>query len=68
MLICIKNYVDCRELWVDEDFEIITIEVKGGDPKFTWEIVGISRAPNDDMRVNGMISSPNWLYKKLYKA
>ena len=51
VFICVKNYIDCRELWVDEDFEMIVIEVKGRDPKFTWEIVGIYRAPNDDMRV-----------------
>jgi hypothetical protein len=36
---------------VDEDFEMIAIEVKGRDPKFTWEIVGIYRPPNDDTRV-----------------
>ena len=51
MLICVKKYIDCRELWANEHFEMITIEVKGRDPKFTWEIVGIYRAPNDDMRV-----------------
>ena len=51
VFICIKNYVDCRELWVDEDFELIAVEVKGRDTKFTWEIVGIYRAPNDDMQV-----------------
>ena len=27
------------------------VEVKGRDPKITWEIVGIYRAPNEDMRV-----------------
>ena len=51
MCICVKNYIDGRELWVDEDFEMIAIEVKSRDPKFTWEIVGIYRPPNDDMRV-----------------
>ena len=50
MFICVKNYTDCRELWTD-DFEMIAAEVKGRDPKFTWEIVGIYRAPNKDMRV-----------------
>ena len=35
---------------MDDDFEI-AIEVKVSDPKFTWEIVGIYRAPNADMRV-----------------
>jgi hypothetical protein len=29
------------ELWVDEDFKMTAVEVKGRDPKFTWEIVGI---------------------------
>jgi hypothetical protein len=28
---------------------MIAVEVKGRDPKFTWEIVGIYRAPYEDM-------------------
>jgi len=51
VFICVKNYIDCRELWTDEDFEMIAVEVKSRDPKFTWEIIGIYRAPNEDMRV-----------------
>jgi len=51
VFICVKNYIDCRKLWTDDDFEMIAVEVKGRDPKFTWEIVGIYRAPNEDMRV-----------------
>jgi hypothetical protein len=39
------------ELWADEDYEMRGVEVKGRDDKFTWEIVGIHRAPNEDMRV-----------------
>ena len=27
------------------------MEVKGCDPKYTWEIAGIHRAPNEDIRV-----------------
>jgi hypothetical protein len=46
----VKNYTDCRELWTDEDLEMIAVEVKGRDPKFTWEILGIYRVPNEDMR------------------
>jgi len=46
VFICVKNYFDCRELWTDEDFEMIAVEVKGRDKKITWEIVGIYRAPN----------------------
>jgi hypothetical protein len=44
-------YFDCVELWVDEDFEMIAVEVNGKDPRCAWEIVGIYRAPNEDMRV-----------------
>jgi hypothetical protein len=38
------------ELWADENFGMIAVQVKGKDSKFTWEIVGIYRAPNGDMR------------------
>ena len=51
VFICVKNYIDCRELWTDEDFEMVAVEVKGRNPKFTWEVVGIYRAPNEDLRV-----------------
>jgi len=30
---------------------MIAVEVKGRDQKFTWEIVGIYKAPNEDTRV-----------------
>ena len=36
---------------MDDDFEIIAIEIRGMNPKSTLEIVGIYRAPNEDMRV-----------------
>jgi hypothetical protein len=29
--LCKKTIFDCVELWVDEDFEIIAVEVKGKD-------------------------------------
>ena len=51
VFICVKNYIDCRELWTDDDFEMIAVEVNGRGPKFTWKIVGIYRALNEDMRV-----------------
>jgi len=51
VFICFKNYIDCRVLWTDEVFEMISVEVKGGNPKFSWEVVGVYRAPNEDMRV-----------------
>jgi hypothetical protein len=36
-------------LWVDEDFEMTAVGVKGIDPKRTWEIIGIYRAPIEDL-------------------
>ena len=50
VFICVKNYIDCRELWADEESEIIAIEIKGKNPKSMWEIIGVYRAPNEDMR------------------
>jgi len=41
VFICAKNYIDCSKLWADEDFEMIAIAVKGRDPNFFGEIVGI---------------------------
>jgi len=41
VFICVKNYIDCRVLWTDEVFEMIAVEVKGGNPKFSWEVVGV---------------------------
>jgi len=38
-------------LWTDEVFEMIAVEVKGINPKIAWEVVGVYRAPNEDMRV-----------------
>jgi hypothetical protein len=51
VIICVKKYTACMELWADEDFEMITLEVKGKDTKFKSEITGIYRAPNEDMQV-----------------
>jgi hypothetical protein len=47
----VKNFIASKELWVDEDFEIIAVEVKGMDPKYAWEITGMYRATNKDMLV-----------------
>ena len=51
VFICVKNYIHCRVVWTDEVFEMIAVEVKGGNPKFACEVVGVYRAPNEDMRV-----------------
>jgi hypothetical protein len=47
----VKNYIGCRVLWTDEVFEMIAVEVKGRNPKFALEVVGVYRAPNEIMRV-----------------
>ena len=49
VFICVKKSIDCREVWADDGFEMVVIEVKGWDPKLNWEIVGICRAPNGDL-------------------
>ena len=51
VFICIKNNITCSELWVDDNFDIIAVEVKGSDSKETWELIGIYRALNEDVRV-----------------
>ena len=30
---------------------MVAVEVKSRNPKFTWEVVGIYRAPNEDIKV-----------------
>jgi hypothetical protein len=57
VFICVTIYIDCRELWTDDDFEMIAVEVKGRDPKLTWEIIGIYRVPNEDMQVIERLAS-----------
>jgi hypothetical protein len=51
VFICVRDCIACAELWMDEDFEIISVQVKGRDHKFIWEIEGIYRALNEDVRV-----------------
>ena len=62
VFICVKNYIACAELWVDEEFEMIAVEVKGRYSKCTWEIVGIYRPPNEDMRVIEKLAERDRLY------
>ena len=45
----VKNFIAATELWVYDAFEMTAVEVKGRDPKYTWEIIGIYRARNEDM-------------------
>ena len=32
MFIYVKNNIACSELWADDKFEILAVEVKGSDP------------------------------------
>jgi hypothetical protein len=44
-----KIYITRAELCVDEVYEMTAVEIKGRDPNIKWEIVGICRAPNEDV-------------------
>jgi hypothetical protein len=46
-----NNLTASTELWVDHDFEMIAVKVKEMDPKYTWGIISIYRAPNEDILV-----------------
>jgi hypothetical protein len=37
------------ELWVEDDFFFFSVEMKGMDPRHTWEITGIFRAPKENV-------------------
>jgi hypothetical protein len=52
---------------VDEYFEMIADEVEVRDPKFAWKIVGVYRAPNEDVRVIERLAARRFI-KKFYKA
>ena len=51
VFICVKNNIVCRELWKDEEFEMIAVGIKSRNQKLTWDIVGMYRAPNEHTRV-----------------
>lgn len=51
VFICVKNHFVCRELWTDDEFEMLAVEIKNRKLTVTWEIIGIYRAPNEDLRV-----------------
>jgi hypothetical protein len=38
VFICVKNHITYAEIWVDEVYELIAVEVKGMDPKISCEI------------------------------
>jgi len=51
VFICVKNHIDCSELWTDDEFEMLAVEIRSSKQTLTWEIIGIYRAPNEDCRV-----------------
>ena len=51
VFVCVKKYIACAELRVDEDFELSAVEVKDMVAKYTGEIIGIYRAPYENMRL-----------------
>jgi len=56
---CVKNIIASSEVYLDVDFEMISFEVKGVDGKYTWKIIGIYRAPNDDVLANERSAARN---------
>jgi len=58
VFIYVKNCIFCAEPWVDEGFKMIAVQVKGIDPKYTWEFMGIYRAPYEDIRMIERLIAP----------
>ena len=51
VFICVKNHIVCSELWTDDEYEMLAVEIKSSKQTLTWEIIGKYRAPNEDCRV-----------------
>jgi len=49
VFIFVKYIIASTELCVDDDFEMIAVEMKEMDPKYTREIIGIYIDPNEDI-------------------
>jgi len=47
---------------------MMAVEVKGSDPKVTWEVVGIYRAPNGDTWLLEKLAERNRIYGKNNEA
>ena len=58
MIICVRKSINCRELWKDYDFEIIAVEIMGSTQANNREIVGIYRAPNEEMSAIYWLAEP----------
>jgi hypothetical protein len=49
VFVCVKTVITFAEIWVDEVYEMMAVELKDRDPKIEWEIIDIYRAPDEDM-------------------
>ena len=65
--ICVKNCITRAEFWVDEDFEMIAVEVKGMDPKYAWEIVGNYGVSHEKMQVGFRDWQPEPDFRKILR-
>jgi hypothetical protein len=41
VVICVRKNITCSELWVEDKFGILAVEIKAIDLKYAREIVGI---------------------------
>ena len=67
VFIFFKNIIVYTELWLDYDFDMIAFEVKWMDAKYTWKIIGIYRATNENMLTIERIAARNLPTRNLRK-
>jgi hypothetical protein len=46
-----SNIIASTDLWLDNHFEMIAVELKGMNPKYTRGITSMYGAPNEDVGV-----------------
>jgi len=46
-------------LWIEDDFEMVAVEVKEMDSKYTREIICIYRTVSEDVLVIGILTARN---------
>jgi hypothetical protein len=66
-VIFVKNIIVSTELWVNEDFEMIAVEVIGMDIKHTRGIIGVYTPPNEDMLAIERLTARTLLTQNLTK-
>jgi len=67
VFIFVKNILASIELWVDDDFELIAVEMKGMDPKYPWETTCIYRARNESILAIEILAALTLLTQNLRK-